>query len=192
MKPKLPSSLLKAILLTGVVTTTVAAVTMTVYTDTAEEPEINFIDSNVYTNAQDVTRESPLSARAVSGNVLTVDDTAAIYVTSDGYTANGATEYREIGKKNFTYNLSTNGSYSSNAKWITLNGMSFWYGEGNATATGSSGGNGQNQWREYAYNQNSTAARLEHIILPEGKQLYIGGEAYKGTIEITTSATAGG
>ncbi|MDO4751817.1 MAG: hypothetical protein Q4A24_06885 [Akkermansia sp.] len=38
MKPKLPSSLLKAILLTGVVTTTVAAATMTVYTDTAEEP----------------------------------------------------------------------------------------------------------------------------------------------------------
>ena len=192
MKPKLPSSLLKAILLTCLVTTTVAAVTMTVYTDTAEEPEINFIDSNVYTNAQDVTRESPLSARAVSGNVLTVDDTAAIYVTSDGYTASGATKYRRIGNNKYRYSIQTEGSYISNVQWTTVNGMSFWYGGGDQTATGATGGNGSSKWAEYAYNQNSTSARLEHIILPEGKQLYIGGEAaYKGTIEITTSATAG-
>lgn len=192
MKPHLPTSLLKSLLLVTGVTTTVAAVTLSVYQSTTEEQQINFIDTNTYTFARDVERQTPRITRAVEENVLTVDDTAAIYVTSDGNTANGATEYRQIGKKNYSYSLLTNGSYYANAQWRTdtEKGLSFWYAGGNTTEVGS-GGNGNNVYEDYAYNQNSTAATLERIILPEGKQLYIGGAAYKGTIEIQASATAG-
>ena len=113
---------------------------------------------------------------------LVVDDVAAIYVGSDGLTAQGPTEV----KRNYylifsTYSIEQYGSYNG-AGWDTSGSVGFWVDREQVGSfsygTAWSGLEGQT---------------LTQIEVGEGNSLYLGGEnnTYKGTICVTESAATG-
>lgn len=184
MKLRLPKRLYRAVLSAiAVISSTIAS-------------------SSLYAASTDITlaaldNELNISALGGAEADLDVNGIAAIYINSDGYTANGASKITYRGKKSqsnpsgYTCSSYTSGSYNG-AVWGSIKfkdkTASFWQGTENFSVDTITDRNTQTKTKSFT--QDAVSGRLEAIALSEGESLYLGGTAYKGTVYVEGTTTS--
>ena len=115
---------------------------------------------------------------------LTVNGNAAVYIGSDGLTGNGATELGRSGWLYYSYSIKKKGSHN-NATFGNLpntGSTKYWYDKSQLSVS----------WKNNPCTlDNGISDELDIIEIGEGNNLFIGGDAYKGTLRVALSAAAG-